>query len=134
TALDKASTRTWNIGKPHATSFMALSRFKLWWMMPCHSDRAGNLPPETQMVLMKLPIGEAGVLCLRAAWYPEVGKQMYGVLIPLIDGPAKCTLKGLPDQSLQLFCETGCEDTPVPSSDVAGLFVGVHEDPFKLIE
>lgn len=42
--------------------------------------------------------------------------------------------QGLPDRSLQLFAETGCSKTPVPHSDVAGLYVAVHEDPFKLVE
>lgn len=43
-------------------------------------------------------------------------------------------LQGLPDGSLQLLAETGCPKTPVPSSDVAGLYVAVHDDPFKLIQ
>ncbi|CAM9329467.1 unnamed protein product, partial [Laminaria digitata] len=121
-ANDRAPTRTWNVGRPNAVSMMSLSRFKLWWMMPKHTAKANEVPPETQMMLTKLPID------------PETGVQLYGLFIPLIDGQAKCSLKGLPDQSLQLFAETGCSKTSVPSTDVAGLYVAVHEDPFKLVE
>eukprot|EP00752_Nemacystus_decipiens_P017232 g15436.t1 len=121
-ANDRAPTRTWNVGRPNATSMMSLARFKLWWMMPKHSSTAQEVPPETQMMLTKLQPD------------PETGRQLYGLFIPLIDGQAKCSLKGLPDRSLQLFAETGCPDTPVPSSDVAGLYIGVDEDPFKLVE
>ena len=56
--------------------------------------------------------------------------EVNAVLILRADVPPQ----GLPDGSLQLFAETGCSKTPVPSKDVAGLYVGVHEDPFKLIE
>lgn len=37
---------------------MSLARFKLWWMMPKHTTKANEVPPETQMMLTKLPIGE----------------------------------------------------------------------------
>ena len=37
---------------------MSLARFKLWWMMPKHTTKANEVPPETQMMLTKLPVGE----------------------------------------------------------------------------
>lgn len=57
-ANDRAPTRTWNVGRPNAVSMMSLARFKLWWMMPKHTTKANEVPPETQMMLTKLPIGE----------------------------------------------------------------------------
>lgn len=37
---------------------VSLARFKLWWMMPKHSVKANEVPPETQTMLTKLPPGE----------------------------------------------------------------------------
>ncbi|CAM9835720.1 unnamed protein product, partial [Hapterophycus canaliculatus] len=60
---------------------VSLARFKLWWMVPKHSAKANEVPPETQMMLTQLPPD------------PETGRQLYGLFIPLIDGQAKCSLK-----------------------------------------
>ena len=60
-ANDRVPTRTWNVGRPNAISMMSLARFKLWWMMPKHTTKANEVPPETQMMLTKLPIGKDGV-------------------------------------------------------------------------
>lgn len=67
-ANDRAPTRTWNVGRPNATNMMALARFKLWWMMPKHSTKANEVPPETQMMLTKLPPGKPNS-CVCVVWY-----------------------------------------------------------------
>ncbi|CAM9875299.1 unnamed protein product, partial [Phaeothamnion confervicola] len=121
-APDKSPTRTWRLGVPRATKLLALHRFKLWWMKPLHARRTSDIPPETQLLLTELPPDDA------------TGRRLFALFVPLIDGPVKCSLKGLGDQHLQLMAETGCAGTAVPSNDLAGLFVAVHDDPFALVE
>ena len=47
---------------------LACARCKLWWMTPSWGTKAGDLPPETQFVLVELAKGGP-----------------YAVLLPLID-------------------------------------------------
>lgn len=117
-----SSLQKWQLGKPNVSSVVALHRFKLWWMRPTHGKRIGEVPPETQLI-----IGEM-------QYDPKIGKKMYCLFLPLLDGPAKCSLKGMLDQSLQLFAETGCDKIPVPARDLVGLFVAVNDDPLELLD
>jgi raffinose synthase len=111
----------WRLGRPTTTSLVALSRFKLWWMRPCHVKEAAHVPPETQLLL-----GES------ARALPN-GRSIYTVYVPLLDGPVKCSLKGAADDTIHVVAETGCMHTPVPQW-VASLLIAVGEDPFALIE
>ena len=57
--------------------FLACSRVKLWWMIPCHGSRGGEVPPETQFLLLELGTGGP-----------------YAVLLPLIHkGSFRATLR-----------------------------------------
>jgi hypothetical protein len=122
TADGPSAQKAWRLGRPNATRLIALHRFKLWWMMPVHVSRSSEVPPETQMLIAELPPD------------PQTGKKLYSIFIPLLDGPAKCSLKGQVDGSLQLLAETGCASVPVPPSDLAGIFVAVHDDIHELVE
>eukprot|EP00611_Tribonema_gayanum_P022661 TRINITY_DN459_c1_g1_i2.p2 TRINITY_DN459_c1_g1~~TRINITY_DN459_c1_g1_i2.p2 ORF type:complete len:255 (+),score=61.78 TRINITY_DN459_c1_g1_i2:68-766(+) len=79
-------TCRWRLGRLNATRVVALHRFKLWWMKPTHGRRGSDVPPETQLLLSEMPPD------------PETGRRLYSLFIPLLDGPAKCSMKGLPDR------------------------------------
>ncbi|CAM9277558.1 unnamed protein product, partial [Chrysoparadoxa australica] len=115
------STRSYQLGKVDASHMVALHRFKIWWMRPTHARDVSDIPPETQLMLCQMPP-------------TDEGKVMYSLFLPLIDGECKCNLRGTSDGSLQLTAETGCSKTPVPSKDLAGLYVAVHDDPFELLD
>lgn len=110
----------WRLGRPNATSMVALSRFKLWWMMPHHVTEAARVPAETQLLL-----GETANAL-------PCGGSTYTLFIPLLDGPAKSCLVGASDQTIHLVADTGCSDTPVPRR-LQALLVSVGENPFRLL-
>ena len=56
--------------------FLACARNKLWWMTPEWGTALGDLPPETQFLLLELE--EPGA---------------YGLVLPLIDGDFRATLR-----------------------------------------
>ncbi len=58
------------------TRFLACARNKLWWMTPEWGSDAGQLPPETQFLLLELEEGGP-----------------YAVVLPLIDGDFRGTLR-----------------------------------------
>jgi raffinose synthase len=56
--------------------FLACARNKLWWMTPEWGSTLARLPPETQFLLLELE--EPGT---------------YGLVLPLIDGDFRATLR-----------------------------------------
>lgn len=56
--------------------FLACARNKLWWMTPEWGSALGDMPPETQFLLLELE--EPGA---------------YGLVLPLIDGDFRATLR-----------------------------------------
>eukprot|EP00775_Hariotina_reticulata_P012146 gene12146-12284_t len=60
--------------------FLACARNKLWWMTPEWGTSLHKLPPETQFLLLELEEGPAGV-------------ARYGLVLPLIDGDFRGTLR-----------------------------------------
>ena len=68
---------------------LACARCKLWWMTPSWGTKAGDLPPETQFVLLELQAGGP-----------------YAVLLPLIDQDTyRATLRPSPRCVLEQCCE-----------------------------
>lgn len=63
------------------TRFLACARNKLWWMTPEWGASLSSLPPETQFLLAELPPGGTG------------STQRYALLLPLIDGDFRGTLR-----------------------------------------
>eukprot|EP00639_Heterosigma_akashiwo_P002228 CAMPEP_0194581244 /NCGR_PEP_ID=MMETSP0292-20121207/14758_1 /TAXON_ID=39354 /ORGANISM="Heterosigma akashiwo, Strain CCMP2393" /LENGTH=229 /DNA_ID=CAMNT_0039434897 /DNA_START=343 /DNA_END=1029 /DNA_ORIENTATION=- len=121
------SVASWSLGRlagpPRGGRLLALHRHKMWWMKPAHVASGRRVPAETQLLLAELP--------------PRPGEQQptkYCVLVPLIDGNAKCNLRGLPNDVLQLRAETGDASARPEYGSLAGLYVGVGDDPFHLLQ
>ena len=65
--------------------FLAGARTKRWWMGPAHGTRGGEMPQETQFLLV------------------ELGTNAYAAVLPLVDGAMRATLKsGAGDDALGL--------------------------------
>ncbi|CAN0051699.1 unnamed protein product, partial [Heterosigma akashiwo] len=101
---------SWSLGRlagpPRGGRLLALHRHKMWWMKPAHVASGRRVPAETQLLLAELP--------------PRPGEQQptkYCVLVPLIDGNAKCNLRGLPNDVLQPFSSPRSAHPP-PLPDV----------------
>jgi hypothetical protein len=63
--------------------YLACARNKLWWMTPEWGSSLHTLPPETQFLLLQLDEGSSS----------SGGEQRYALLLPLIDGDFRGTLR-----------------------------------------
>ncbi|KAK3128499.1 hypothetical protein QOZ80_6BG0462650 [Eleusine coracana subsp. coracana] len=111
-----------SLGTLRGARFMACFRFKLWWMAQRMGDRGGDVPHETQFLLVESKSGTAGE--------PDA----YVVFLPLVEGAFRASLQGDPTtDALELCVESGDADTRARSFPRA-LFVGAAEaDPFAAI-
>ena len=104
--------------------FMACFRFKLWWMAQRMGEKGGDVPLETQFLLVESRGAGAG---------GEDGEAAYVVFLPLVEGAFRASLQGGAGDALELCVESGDADTRAASFDRA-LFVGAAEsDPFAAI-
>jgi raffinose synthase len=62
--------------------YLACARNKLWWMTPEWGSSLHRLPPETQFLLLQLEDDGS-----------SSSKQRYALLLPLIDGDFRGTLR-----------------------------------------
>ncbi|KAF8055925.1 RFS2 [Scenedesmus sp. PABB004] len=79
---EQGPAASWDVvlGQLKFTRFLACARNKLWWMTPEWGSSGGALPPETQFLLLELEAGAGG-------------EQAYGLVLPLIDGDFRATLR-----------------------------------------
>jgi raffinose synthase len=100
---------------------MACFRFKLWWMAQRMGDKGGDVPHETQFLLVECKAAGAGE------------EDAYVVFLPLVEGAFRASLQGGAADALELCVESGDSDTRARSFERA-LFVGAAEsDPFAAI-
>ena len=102
---------------------MACFRRKLWWMSQRMGDKGGDVPHETQFLLVE-STGAGGKDAAAAA---------YIVFLPLVEGAFRASLQGGAGEALELCVESGDDDTRAASIERA-LFVGAAEsDPFATV-
>ncbi|XP_047075395.1 probable galactinol--sucrose galactosyltransferase 6 isoform X1 [Lolium rigidum] len=117
-----ASRHVVSLGAMRGVRFMACFRFKMWWMAQRMGVKGGDVPHETQFLLVES----------RAASDEETS---YVVFLPLVEGAFRASLQGggAGGDELQLCVESGDADT-LASSFERVLFVGAAEsDPFAAI-
>ncbi|XP_062233488.1 probable galactinol--sucrose galactosyltransferase 6 [Phragmites australis] len=116
-----ASRHVVSLGALRGVRFMACFRFKLWWMAQRMGEKGGDVPHETQFLLVESRGAGAG------------GEEAYVVFLPLVEGSFRASLQGGAGDELELCVESGDEDTRAHSFERA-LFVGAAEsDPFAAI-
>ncbi|KAL6898069.1 hypothetical protein ACP4OV_006665 [Aristida adscensionis] len=118
---EPASRHVVSLGALRGARFMACFRFKLWWMAQRMGEKGGDVPHETQFLLVESKAAGAG------------GEDAYVVFLPLVEGAFRASLQGGAGDELQLCVESGDADTRAQSFQRA-LFVGAAEsDPFAAI-
>jgi len=118
---EPAARHVVSLGALRGVRFMACFRFKLWWMAQRMGEKGGDVPLETQFLLVES----------RAAG--EDAEAAYVVFLPLVEGAFRASLQGGAGDALELCVESGDADTRAASFDRA-LFVGAAEsDPFAAI-
>ncbi|KAK8454939.1 hypothetical protein SEVIR_4G054800v4 [Setaria viridis] len=121
---EPAARHVISLGALRGVRFMACFRFKLWWMAQRMGERGGDVPLETQFLLVESRgAGADG----------GEGAPAYVVFLPLVEGAFRASLQGGAGDALELCVESGDADTRAASFDRA-LFVGAAEsDPFAAI-
>jgi len=93
--------------------FMATFRIEPFWMKPVVGESLADIPAETQFLLLELENGRIGLV------------------VPLIDGPARAVIAGgSAEGEVLVTVETG--ESSVVVSEVAALFAAVGDDPYAL--
>uniref|UniRef100_A0A453QVE5 galactinol--sucrose galactosyltransferase n=1 Tax=Aegilops tauschii subsp. strangulata TaxID=200361 RepID=A0A453QVE5_AEGTS len=119
-----ASRHVVSLGHMRGVRFMACFRFKMWWMAQRMGDKGGDVPHETQFLLVE-----------SRAIGGEEDDASYVVFLPLVEGAFRASLQGggAGGDELQLCVESGDAGTLASSFDRA-LFVGAADsDPFAAI-
>ena len=101
------------LGTPRLRRFTCCYRYDPWWVTPAAGTHGHEIPVGTHYLLAELPDGQ------------------YAVFLPLLDGPFCCTLEGEVADGLTLVAESG--DPASVSAEVAGLFIAVGDDPYRLM-
>lgn len=92
--------------------FMACHRYEPFWMRPKAGSEVGDVPVETQVLLLELESGEVALL------------------VPLVHTPFRASLFGS-DGALSLSLETG--DPHTLGDSALALFVAAGDDVFDLV-
>ncbi len=93
--------------------FTACHRYEPFWMKPCAGTRAGEIPHETQYLLCELLDG----CCL--------------LVVPLLDGPFRCSLQSGAGEKLAVCAESG--DAWTAGTTIRGVYLAVGKDPYALM-
>eukprot|EP00897_Mesotaenium_endlicherianum_P005866 jgi/Mesen1/5307/ME000264S04338 len=109
--------------------FMCCFRFKLWWMTQRMGSSGGEVPLETQFLLVESkdvspPKGVNGV---------EPGKKpVYIVFLPLLDGAFRASLQGSSGDFLEVCVESG--DPDVRSKEaLRSVYVHAGSNPYEVV-
>ncbi|KAF8733048.1 hypothetical protein HU200_015409 [Digitaria exilis] len=122
---EPAARHVVSLGALRGVRFMACFRFKLWWMAQRMGEKGGDVPHETQFLLVE---------SRGAAGDGSEDTAAYVVFLPLVEGAFRASLQGGGSgDALELCVESGDADTRAASFDRL-LFVGAAEsDPFAAI-
>ncbi|OQU75927.1 probable galactinol--sucrose galactosyltransferase 6 isoform X2 [Sorghum bicolor] len=118
---EPAARHVVSLGDLRGVRFMACFRFKLWWMAQRMGEKGGDVPRETQFLLVESKGAGDGAAAA------------YVVFLPLVEGAFRASLQGGAGDALELCVESGDAETRAASFERA-LFVGAAEsDPFAAI-
>ncbi|XP_057537413.1 probable galactinol--sucrose galactosyltransferase 6 isoform X2 [Amaranthus tricolor] len=127
--FDQPSSRhVVSLGTLRDVRFMACFRFKLWWMAQKMGDKGGDIPLETQFLLVETKEGSH----IESDDGDEANQIIYAVFLPLIEGSFRACLQGNTQDELELCLESGDDDIK-GSSFTHSLFVSAGNDPYATI-
>lgn len=117
---EETSRHVESLGKLCGVRFLALFRFKLWWMAQRMGSKGSEIPLETQFLLLESDGGD------------ETNQESYVVFLPLIEGPFRACLQGNENDDVELCLESGDTET-VSSVFTHSVYVGTGTDPYTTI-
>lgn len=109
-----ADDLSFTLGKlQHVRRFVACARTDPFWMKPFTGINGGEIPYDTQFLLL------------------EVTDGRFAILLPLLDSPFRTALQGIGNTELLLRAETG--DRTTLGNAFCGLFIALGDDPYLLM-
>ncbi|XP_048329822.2 probable galactinol--sucrose galactosyltransferase 2 [Ziziphus jujuba] len=114
--------------------FTCLFRFKLWWMIPCFGELGGQVPAETQMLLLEVRDKSSVHEEITSNTEPNGGGEtFYVLLLPILDGQFRASLQGTVTNELELNVESG--DPNVETSLVMEtVFMNSGGNPYNVLK
>ncbi|KAL2929744.1 putative galactinol--sucrose galactosyltransferase 6 [Bienertia sinuspersici] len=125
---EPSSRHVVSLGTLKDVRFMACFRFKLWWMAQKMGDKGGDIPLETQFLLVETKDGSH----IESDDGDDSNQILYAVFLPLIEGPFRACLQGNTQDELELCLESGDENTK-GTSFAHSVFVSAGNDPYATI-
>lgn len=126
---EENSRQVVSLGTLRDVRFMACFRFKLWWMAQKMGDKGGDIPLETQFLLVETKDGSH----IESDDGEESNQIIYAVFLPLIEGPFRACLQGnTQNDQLELCLESG-DDEVKGKSFTHSLFISAGTDPYDTI-
>uniref|UniRef100_A0A0D9W6A7 Galactinol--sucrose galactosyltransferase n=1 Tax=Leersia perrieri TaxID=77586 RepID=A0A0D9W6A7_9ORYZ len=120
TATAPSSRHVFSLGTlARGWRWLALFRFKIWWMAPTTGEGAAGVPAETQMLLLESR--------------SDAGDALYALMLPVLEGGFRASLQGSPENELQFCFESGDPDVQT-SEAVDAVFINSGDNPFKLMK
>lgn len=79
---------------------MCCFRFKLWWMTQRMGSYGGDVPLETQFMLVESKDGTQG-------GNQDDSPTIYTVFLPLLEGPFRAVLQGNDNNEIEICLDSG---------------------------
>jgi raffinose synthase len=79
---------------------MCCFRFKLWWMTQRMGTSGGEVPLETQFMLVESKDGTEG-------GNQDDNPTIYTVFLPLLEGPFRAVLQGNDENEIEICLDSG---------------------------
>lgn len=130
TAENPNSRHLFSLGQLRGHRFLSCFRFKLWWMTQKVGNRGGEIPVETQFLLVESREEKESTENSVDACGGHTDIT-YIVFLPLLDGSFRTSLQGNEKDELLMCAESG--DPGVTSTECAhSVYVHSGTDPYRV--
>ncbi|XP_043704808.1 probable galactinol--sucrose galactosyltransferase 2 isoform X1 [Telopea speciosissima] len=130
TSTTETSLHVFTLGVLEGYRLLCLFRFKIWWMIPRMGKAGGDIPIETQMLLLEAR--EDSALHDEDVEQPTTENTFYILMLPVLDGQFRTSLQGTPTNELQFCVESGDPDVQC-SQSLEAVFINSGDNPYKLM-
>ncbi|XP_042497482.1 probable galactinol--sucrose galactosyltransferase 2 [Macadamia integrifolia] len=130
TSTTEKNRHVFTLGVLEGYRLLCLFRFKIWWMIPRMGKAGGDIPVETQMLLLEAR--EDSALNDEDGEQPTTENTFYILMLPVLDGQFRTSLQGTSTNELQFCVESGDPDVQC-SQSLEAVFINSGDSPYKLM-
>ncbi|GKV00576.1 hypothetical protein SLEP1_g13245 [Rubroshorea leprosula] len=127
-----SSRHVFTLGVLEGFRLLCLFRAKIWWMIPHYGKSGGEIPMETQMLLLEAR--EESIVDDDISSDPSSSENTFYILfLPVLDGEFRTSLQGTPANELQFCVESGDANVQTLQT-LEPVFINSGDNPFELIK